>query len=112
MRDAKYSCKTGVNKLIVKLGKISIADWSKTRDQTWYRSAGVGGDLADAIYIFKITHNASGYKEYVPGFFGKLEFLKDQYKTMYGDKRFGTLHEVKDNVDVFLNRVNNLKAFL
>lgn len=112
MRDVKYSYKTGANKLIIKLGAIQISDWSKTRDQTWYRSAGMGGDMQDAIYIFKITHNATGYKEYVPGFFGKLEFLKEQYKTMYGDKRFATLHEVKDNVDVFLNRINKLKVFL
>lgn len=98
--------------MIIKLGNISIADWSQTRDNTWYRSAGLAGNLGDDIYIFKISHGLSGYKEYVPGFFGKLEFLKDHYKIMYGDKRFSTLHEAKDNVDVFLNRINNLKVFL
>ena len=112
MKGVQFSCEIGASNLTVKLGAISIADWTRTRDQTWYRSAGLAGDLQDAIYIFKITHNESGYKEYVPGFFGKLEFLKEQYKMMYGDKRFMTLSEAKDNVDIFLDRINNLKAFL
>lgn len=96
----------------VQLGKIVILDWEKNGDQNWYRPTEGGDDnYGTAVYIFKITQNKD-YKEYVPGFFGKLEFLKEQYKIMYGDKRFRTLHEAKDNADVFLNRISNLKVFL
>lgn len=94
--------------MIVKLGTINIADWAQDKSNTWYRSA---GDMQDAIYIFKIVDNGINYKEYVPCFFGKLEFLNEQYKTWYGKQRFKTLQDAKSNVDYFLSRIEKIKAF-
>lgn len=91
----------------VKIGLITIRGWEK--DGNWRRL--IDDDYGSSISVYKISHKGE-FKEYVPAFFGKLEFLKEHYKLMYGDIRFKTLHDAKNNIDLFLIRFNNLKAFI
>jgi len=88
------------------IGKYTVYDWEEPSHTFWVRKFYCVGFYLGNIRIGVVPHN-----HLIFTFIGKI---KSNYINMYGSdpKVFQSIDEAKEHVDIFLEKLQKLKAFL